>query len=52
VKLSPWITTDAPTGPLVGVNEEIVGAAANAAPAPGMAIVSPASRVTKETRAI
>ena len=52
VKLSPLITTGAPTGPLVGVNEEIVGAAANAAPAPGMAIVSPATRVTKETRAI
>jgi hypothetical protein len=52
VKLSPLITTGAPTGPLVGVNEEMVGAAANAAPAPGMAIVSPASRVTTETRAI
>ncbi len=51
VKLSPLILTDVPTGPLVGVNEEIVGAAAKATSAPGTAIVSPASRTTNETRA-
>ena len=48
LKLSPVISTGVPTGPLVGVNDEIVGAAANAASAPGMAIVSATSRTTKE----
>jgi hypothetical protein len=48
LKLSPVISTGVPTGPLVGVNDEMVGAAANAASAPGMAIVSPTSRTTKE----
>jgi len=35
LKLSPVISTGVPTGPLVGVNDEMVGAAANAASAPG-----------------
>jgi hypothetical protein len=52
VKLSPLITTGAPMGPLMGANEEIVGAAANAAPAPGIAIVRPATRATMEPRAM
>jgi hypothetical protein len=48
LKLSPVISTGVPTGPLVGVNDEMVGAAANADSAPGMAIVSATSRTTKE----
>ena len=52
VKLSPLISTVVPTGPLVGVKEEIVGAAAKAASAPGMATVSPVTRTTNEIRAL
>jgi hypothetical protein len=48
LKFWPWIVTEVPTGPLVGENELIVGAAAKAASAPGMAIVSATSRTTKE----
>jgi hypothetical protein len=34
VKFDPLIVTDVPTGPKVGVNEVIVGAAAQATPTP------------------
>jgi hypothetical protein len=44
LKLLPWIVTDVPTGPLVGENELIVGAAAKAASAPGRATRIPVSR--------
>jgi hypothetical protein len=44
LKLLPWIVTEVPTGPLVGENELIVGAAAKAASAPGRATRIPISR--------
>ncbi|MGA9162630.1 MAG: hypothetical protein WB297_17440, partial [Actinomycetota bacterium] len=44
LKLWPWIVTEVPTGPLVGLNEEIVGAAARAASAPGRATRIPVSK--------
>jgi hypothetical protein len=48
LKLLPWIVTEVPTGPLVGENELIVGAAANAASAPGRTTRIPISRNVAE----
>jgi hypothetical protein len=44
LKLLPWIVTEVPTGPVVGENEPIVGAAAKAASDPGRATRIPLSR--------
>jgi hypothetical protein len=51
LKLLPWIVTEAPTGPLVGENELIVGAAANAASAHGRATRIPISKNVAEISA-
>ena len=45
----PVITTDVPIGPLVGLNEVTVGAAANAAGTPSQKVVTPASAVATST---
>jgi hypothetical protein len=51
LKLLPWIVTEVPTGPLVGENELIVGAAAKAASAPGRATRIPMSKNVAEISA-
>jgi hypothetical protein len=51
LKLLPWIVTEVPTGPLVGENELIVGAAAKAASAPGRATRIPISKNVAEISA-
>jgi hypothetical protein len=50
LKLLPWIVTEAPTGPLVGENELIVGAAAKAASDPGRATRTGLRRRTASAR--
>ena len=46
VKLSPVITTAVPTEPLVGLNDEIVGAAARATSAPATVIAAAMAKIT------
>ncbi len=46
LELLPEIVTVVPTGPLVGVNDEMVGAAANAGGTPMSETVNPATAIT------